>query len=111
MIPRRPGGEDKLDTINDEMWGLMGRCWDYAPHKRPNCEDIHRCVVDLAGVQRSEDLQKPTSAKAVRSHSGVAVNYERVHDILFSVSRAHDCFERFIPDELLRDPTWDTRTG
>lgn len=90
-IPRRPTGDDQLDSISDEIWDLMRRCWDYTPHNRPTCEDIHQSMFDFTRAQSLQHPQEPIPEiipwESVRRNPSVVIDYEHVHDILSHVSR------------------------
>ncbi|KAF9440638.1 kinase-like protein, partial [Macrolepiota fuliginosa MF-IS2] len=39
-VPVRPVPGTFCDGIDYAMWGLLERCWDYVPHRRPRCREI-----------------------------------------------------------------------
>lgn len=84
--PPRPEG------VDDSMWNLMARCWDYNPRNRPSCEEILRFIVD----SEIRDARLPVSSweagnpldiwEAMRATWDFKIDYHRVYDILFHVS-------------------------
>lgn len=87
-IPLRPVLEDKRDGIDEHMWTLMVKCWDYVPQNRPSCEEIHQSIVDLESADHC-----PTASTRVRSRyalqskaqSESEIDYERVYNLLRAV--------------------------
>ena len=39
--PARPDGPQERNSVSDELWGLMNRCWSTEPDDRPTMEHVH----------------------------------------------------------------------
>lgn len=87
--PTRPDGPNEID---DRVWNMMVKCWDYDPRNRPDCEEIQRCITDL----RVPDTRPPVSSQGgagiatletVRAEAESRIDYQCVYDNLFRVSR------------------------
>ncbi|KAF9444021.1 kinase-like protein [Macrolepiota fuliginosa MF-IS2] len=84
-IPRRPPSDDP-NHIDDSVWNLMVRCWNYAPKKRPTCKDLQsffeamKLSDDRPGAQSRAD----SSAfwETARAASKEQVDYQRALEIL-----------------------------
>lgn len=73
------------------MWGLLKKCWDYAPQKRPLCKEIRDFILKLQikddrprTLARSDD--NPTFWEAMRAKSDIELEYDHVERILLGVS-------------------------
>lgn len=91
-IPILPATDDPLDTIDDRMWGLMTKCWDYEPENRPSCEDIQRFIAGLRVPNDRFVSPTPTGGnsqafwKSVKAKSETTINYAHISQILLRVS-------------------------
>lgn len=90
-IPILPATDDPLDTIDDRMWGLMTKCWDYEPENRPSCEDIQRFIAGLRVPNDRFVSPTPTGGnsqafwKSVKAKSETTINYAHISQILLRV--------------------------
>ncbi|XP_006459452.1 hypothetical protein AGABI2DRAFT_66354, partial [Agaricus bisporus var. bisporus H97] len=87
-IPDRPADWPEEDSISDDMWWLMRRCWDSEPCSRPNSNDIHALVTDLFGVREQRWSHKAALWKVVGGGLEIGPTNERANRILFPVSGA-----------------------
>ncbi len=94
--PRRPeqtDGEDSESSkeLDEKVWGLLVRCWNYDPPRRPNCEAIQEALKDVGFQDTRPDattkLETGSSFwQAMREKSSYQVDYQRVAAILLPVS-------------------------
>lgn len=86
-VPTRPGPKDD-DQIDDRMWELMMKCWDYTPERRPSCGDI---VASLGAQHVRSSSQELFEGgpfwESMRRKLDSRIDYERVRNILLRVAR------------------------
>ncbi|KAF5355177.1 hypothetical protein D9756_005478 [Leucocoprinus leucothites] len=95
VFPIRPtvlrGGNE--GSIDDRIWKLLQRCWDYNPNERPSCEEVQRF---FDGLNISDDrpglvdvdcpiLEGPAH---VRKSGEDGIDYRRVYEILREALKA-----------------------
>ncbi len=70
-IPTRPD----TNVISDGMWGLMAKCWDYVPMRRPTCENIRESLqAQNIRAEPSPHSENTTDFwKEVRAQSNIRV--------------------------------------
>lgn len=89
-IPIRPTPKDQFDVIDDCIWDLMRRCWDYVPSNRPACGEIQQYIAGM-GIPDNRPqtpLQAPGPSvfwEDMRNKSETTIDCERVQQILLSV--------------------------
>lgn len=76
---------DPRDTIDDEMWELMNRCWSNDPKARPVCREILEDL-ERQGVSQREDAMQDTVPETIAGTNTARVNLDEVQAILDEVS-------------------------
>ncbi len=91
--PEETDGEDSESSkeLDEKVWVLLVRCWDYDPPSRPNCEAIQEALKDIGfqdtRPEATTEIETGSSFwQAMREKSGNKVDYERVANILLPVS-------------------------
>ena len=64
--PKRPQGAEGV-WFTDDVWGLLGRCWESQPENRPNIEDVLQCLekVSRSWIPSSRWLANPPIASSL----------------------------------------------
>ncbi|KAJ3570019.1 hypothetical protein NP233_g4676 [Leucocoprinus birnbaumii] len=94
-IPLRPPKtDDPLDTIDDRIWHLLRRCWNYDPSSRPGCveigvsifamQELHELLTTSSGI----DEQGVAFWQAMKAKSNIPVDYTQVSKILLRGSKS-----------------------
>lgn len=93
-LPIRPEGDDVLevDKIDDDMWGLMNRCWAREPGDRPTADQIVE-ELESWGLGRHEDdefqnyvLEEHQILRhEMRKYPNVEIDFAKVQEILEEV--------------------------
>ncbi|KAF9447093.1 kinase-like protein [Macrolepiota fuliginosa MF-IS2] len=87
-IPVQPALKDQVD---ETMWSIMARCWNYTPKERPSCEELLRFFEALElpdhRFQTSNLVEESaTFWKAMKARSMKKTNYQRAYQVLTQVS-------------------------
>ena len=72
----RPGRPDKADKMGftDDVWGILGRCWESIPSDRPEIEDVLRCLENASLSWMPPPPQTTPSLSATGSPAWESMN-------------------------------------
>lgn len=117
-IPLRPMSDnDSLDLINDHIWALMQRCWNYDPWDRPSCPDIKAFFAEFEGLHERLPIEHARTAgsdgtsfwKAVKAKSDPQVDYTQTVQILLRLRRIGSTNSSLTGDKLISEAQPDSR--
>ncbi len=94
LRPNREPGTFTSEELNDDVWNLLVRCWNFVPQDRPSCRAI-RDAIRALGAQDDDrpdtmaDMGASVFWRAMREKSKERLDYERVQEVLLRVVSIH----------------------
>lgn len=92
-IPARPhlSGTSGPGEMNDQMWGLLTRCWHYTPKSRPSCKALQDSITGMKIGDRPSTITTEAETRsafweAMREGHDDGIDYARIEEILLRVS-------------------------
>lgn len=54
LLPPRPTEKETIERgLDDRMWGLMSKCWEKRPNKRPDVGEVHRSLETALALRKT----------------------------------------------------------
>lgn len=99
-IPTRPriSGTSPRGEMNNRLWNLLTKCWDYTPKSRPSCKAIQDSITRMKIRHKPSTITTETETKsafweAMRKGHSVEIDYARIEEILLRVSLRTFCYK------------------
>ncbi|KAF9449298.1 kinase-like protein [Macrolepiota fuliginosa MF-IS2] len=84
-IPTRPTSHGP-DGIDDFMWDIMKKCWNYAPKERPTCSELLQLILEhlkpMVSPRQAQTEDGHAFWKAMKAESNEEFNYQEACQIL-----------------------------
>ncbi|KAF9449296.1 kinase-like protein [Macrolepiota fuliginosa MF-IS2] len=89
-VPTRPASHG-LDSVDDSMWDIMKKCWNYTPKERPACSELLQLILEHSKSPGSHQQAQTEDGQAYwkvqKAESNEDFNYQGACQILTRIQQ------------------------